>query len=320
MGRHVVLAARAAGMDVTLFTRGRTNPELFADVERLTGDRDGDLSALHGRRWDAVVDTSGYVPRVVDRTLDAIAAATGHYTFVSSVSVYADPSAATLSEESPLAAVPEGTEAVTGDTYGGLKAGCERAVTARLGDRALVVRPGLVAGPHDPTGRFSYWPRRLARGGEVLAPGDPGAPVQFIDARDLGDWVVRMAAAGATGTYNGVGPAGRLTLGQLLATCAAVADADATLTWVDAAFLAGQGVVPWTDLPLWLPDDRRGMTSVDASSARAAGLTYRSVEDTARATLRWDAGQPLRADAPGLDPQRERDVLAAWHAADGASR
>lgn len=315
VGRHLVLAARAAGLDVTLFNRGRTNPELFSDVERLTGDRQGDLSVLRGRRWDAVLDVNGYLPRIVGATVEALADSAGHYTFVSTVSVYGDVGRTGPSEGSPVATLKTDTEEVNGETYGPLKAQCEAFVRQRMSDRALIVRPGLVVGPYDPTERFVRWIRRAADGGEVLAPGNPSRQVQLIDGRDLADWTVRQILARATGTFNAVGPEPRLTMGRLLDTCVEVTAADAGLTWVPEDFLLQAGVSPWTDLPLWLPEEANGMACADISRAVAAGLTFRSLDDTVRATLRWDSARADRGPA-GMPVEREREILAAWHEAD----
>lgn len=312
VGRHIVLAARAAGLDLTLFNRGQTNPGLFADLEQITGDRGGDLSALRGRRWDAVIDVNGYLPRLVGATLEVLADTCGHYTFVSSISVYADIDPAGPDESSPVGSLTQDTEEITGETYGPLKAACEAFVRERMGDRALVVRPGLIVGPHDPTERFARWIRRAADGGEVLAPGNPDRPVQCIDARDLADWVARMVVARATGTYNATGPAQPLSMRELLHTCVEVTGGDAQLTWVPEQFLLDSGVEPWVDLPLWLPEQDNGMLQADVSRAIAAGLTFRTLADTVRATLRWDSARADRGTA-GLPVEAERKVLAAWH-------
>lgn len=312
VGRHLVLAARAAGLDVTLFNRGQTNPGLFADLEHITGDRTRDLSALQGRRWDAVLDVNGYLPRVVGGTLEVLAETCGHYTFISSIAVYSDVSPEGPHESSPVGTLTADTEEITGETYGPLKAACEAFVRERMGDRALIVRPGLVVGPHDPTERFVRWIRRTADGDEVLAPGSPHRQVQCIDARDLGDWVIRMIVARDTGTYNAVGPAQPLTMDDLLRTCVAVTGAGARLEWVPEDFLLGADVKPWVDLPLWLPHEDNGTLRADVSRAVDAGLTFRTLEDTVRATLRWDSARADRGVA-GLPVEAERKVLAAWH-------
>ncbi len=308
LGRHTVDAAIARGHDVTMFNRGQTRPELFPDVEKLRGDRDGDLDALRGRAFDAVVDTSGYVPRIVRETIDALGDA-GHYTFVSSISVYADASTPPT-ESSPVAELTEPTEEWR-EAYGELKADCEDVVRERFPE-AFVPRPGLIVGPWDPTGRFTYWPQRFADGGRVLAPAPPDADAQVIDARDLAAWIVRAAEAGLAGTYNAVDrPVPRATL---LETCRRVADVDAEIVWVDGPFLAEQVVGEWLELPLWLLDPAyAGMLSVDPAAALAAGLEPRPLEDTVRDTLAWIAAgdAPTETNA-GLDRTKEQAVLDAW--------
>jgi 2'-hydroxyisoflavone reductase len=308
LGRHVVDAALERGDEVTLFNRGQTRPDLFPEVEKLRGDRDGDLCALAGRDFDAVVDTSGRVPRLVSETLDALGEV-GHYTFVSTISVYADLSRPPT-ESSPLAELQEPTE-VWEEAYGELKVLCENVVRERFPD-AFIPRPGLIVGPWDPTGRFTYWPARFAAGGRVLAPLPPEADTQVIDARDLAEWILLAAEEKLGGTYNAVGPV--TTREHVLETCAAVAGTDAELVWVDPDFLNAQGVEEWMELPLWLYDEQyRGMLSVDASPAFAAGLRLRSLEDTVRDTLAWaQGGEAPDGSRAGLDPEKEQAVLDAW--------
>jgi 2'-hydroxyisoflavone reductase len=308
LGRHTVDAALARGHDVTMFNRGQTRPELFPDVEKLRGDRDGNLDTLRGRSFDAVVDTSGYVPRVVGETIDALGDA-GHYTFVSSISVYADASTPPT-ESSPVAELTAPTEEWR-EAYGELKADCEDVVRERF-PGAFVPRPGLIVGPWDPTGRFSYWPQRFAEGGRVLAPAPPDADAQVIDARDLAAWIVHAAERGLAGTYNAVDrPVPRTTLVE---TCRRVANLDSEVVWVDGEFLAEQGVGEWMELPLWLIDPAfAGMLSVDPSAALAAGLEPRPLEETVRDTLAWIAAGDAPAETgAGLDRAKEQAVLDAW--------
>jgi 2'-hydroxyisoflavone reductase len=300
LGKHVAAAALAAGDDVTLFTRGETNPELFPEAEHLRGDRDGNLAALEGREWDFVVDTSGYVPRLVGASARLLAPAVERYVFVSSVSVYAD-FAAPRDETSPVAVLDEPTEDYRSTAYGALKALSEAEVERAFPGRALLVRPGLIVGPDDPTDRFTYWPQRARRGGEILAPAPPERPVQFIDVRDLAEWIVRTEE---TGVLNATGRPHQVTFGALLEACGA-----AEVTWVDDAFLAEHEVAEWMDLPLWIPDaDQawRDFQLVDVSRALAAGLTYRPLAETVRDVPEWTA-------KAGLAPEREAELLAAWH-------
>jgi 2'-hydroxyisoflavone reductase len=301
LGRHVVEQALARGHEVTLFNRGQTLPDLFPGTERLRGDREGDLSALEGRTWDAVVDTSGYVPGTVARTLEALGDVS-HYTFVSTISVYADMSTPPT-ESSSLAQDEE---------YGGLKARCEEVVRERFPD-AFVPRPGLIVGPWDPTGRFTYWPERLAAGGRVLAPAPPDAPAQVIDARDLAAWIVRAADEGLGGTFNAVDRP--TTRAALIDACRT---SDVELVWVDGDFLAEQGVGEWMELPLWLHSpEYRGMLAVDPSPAFAAGLETRPLVETARDTLAWvRAGDGPDEPPAGLGRDRERELLDSWASKD----
>jgi 2'-hydroxyisoflavone reductase len=308
LGRAVSEAALAAGHELTLANRGRTNPELFPDAERVQVDLAGDLGPLAGRRWDAAVDLDPtQLPRLTRRRAEALAVE--HYVFVSTISVYADPSRP-VGEGSPLLEPPEPEpEAFDAEHYGGLKVGSERAVQDVLGERCAIVRPGLIIGPHDPTDRFTYWPRRLAEGGDVLAPGDPDAPLQLVDARDLGAWLVQVAAERIAGVFNATGPAEPLTLGETLARVAAAVGGDVRLVWTDEQPILDAGVQPWMELPLWLPGtDADGLMRADISRAMAAGLRFRPLAETARDTLGWsrEAGQ----QRPTLSRERERELLA----------
>ncbi|HTT11499.1 MAG TPA: SDR family oxidoreductase [Burkholderiaceae bacterium] len=317
LGRHLVEAARAAGHQVTLFNRG-TRSGLFDDVEELRGDRaqgvDG-LRALGGRRWDTVIDTCGYVPRLVRASAQALRDSVGRYVFVSSISVYSDLADAP-DETSPVAELADpGSEDIPRD-YGALKAACERVVTALFGGRALNIRPGLIVGPYDPTGRFTYWPVRVARGGEVLAPADPAAEVQFIDARDLARWIVQLIARGVGGVFNATGPAQRLRFDTFLETAARALGAQRRFTWVAADFLQQEGVQAWTELPLWV-DDAPGLNRTRIARAIDAGLSFTALERTVTDTFAWAEAElhargPESLGAAGLKPEKEVRMLAAW--------
>jgi 2'-hydroxyisoflavone reductase len=319
LGRAVVDAALGRGHEVTLFNRGRTNPGLFPEVEKLTGDRDGDLSSLEGRSWDAVVDPSGYVPRIVRTSAELLLRSVRHYVFVSSIAVYAFPLPPWFDESAPRAALAAETEEVTGETYGALKARCEDVVREVFAGAFANVRAGLIVGPHDPTGRFTYWPERVARGAEVLAPGDPDRIVQFVDVRDLGEWLVRVVEGRVVGDFNATGPEPRVTMGGLLETCRSVTGSDAELTWVPDSFLLEHGAGTWMELPLWLAGEDATVLQVDVSRAVAAGLRFRPLEETVADTLAW-AGEggppPLTTVTPmgeaGLRPEKEAALLAAW--------
>lgn len=326
VGRAVVESALARGHAVTLHNRGVSAPDLFPQAESLRGDRTQDLRVLEGRAWDAVIDTSGYVPRVVDLSVRALHGRVGHYTFVSTISVYADRSTPGMREDAPRASLPDdATEEITGATYGPFKAACEDVVRDRFGAGALVARPGLIVGPHDPTGRFTYWVERVAGGGDVLAPGDPRAPVQCIDARDLADWLLLATERALGGTYHLTGPATPLTMAGLLLACREATGSDARFHWADEAFLLERGVRPWADLPLWAMTSERGLLSLDLSRALADGLVHRPIGETARDTLTWARGAAAGTHAasaaplpegqwPGLTALREKELLEALKA------
>lgn len=308
LGRHAVEAALRRGDEVTIFTRGQTNPELFPEAEHLVGDRDGGLDVLSGRTWDGVMDTSGYVPRVLHQSAELLRGAVGRYVFVSSISVYADFSRP-VDEESAVAVLDDPfSEDVEAD-YGALKAACERVVADVFGARGAIVRAGLLVGPYDPTDRFTYWPRRLAEGGDVLAPGDPAAPVQLVDARDLGSWLVELAEHGPGGAFNATGPAAPLTLGELLERAIAAVGTDARLVWTEEQRILAAEVQPWMELPLWVPGENwAGFMRAGIDRALAAGLRFRPVEETVRDTLAWSraAGE----QRPTLSREKERAILA----------
>ena len=341
LGRYVVEAALARGHEVTLFNRGQLNAEIFPDVEKLRGDRDGGLDALRGRRWDAVVDPSGYSPRVVRDSARLLSAGAEHYAFISSQSVYKDTRVPGVDEDYPVATITDEqlreAEALKqseltaapffGERYGALKALCERAAEEELPGRVLHVRAGLIVGPHDYSDRFTYWPRRVAEGGEVLAPGDPGRQVQFIDVRDLAGWVLDTSEARKAGTFNATGPDYRLTMGHVLDACRGTTGSDARFVWVEEQFLLDAGVGPWMEVPLWVPesgpdDVNRHFMGISVEKAVAAGLKFRPLSETVRDTLEWDLARP--ADTPrraGLAREREREVLGAWRArSEGSDR
>ncbi|MBI4880175.1 MAG: NAD-dependent epimerase/dehydratase family protein [Planctomycetes bacterium] len=332
LGPATVRAALARGHNMTLFNRGKTNADLFPELEKLHGDREtGDLASLAGRTWDAVIDTSGYVPAHVAATAALVAPSARQYVFLSSCSVYADHSVRN-DETSPVIEVTD-DEAAAPKTireslanYGGMKARCERVAEEAMPGRVTAIRPGLIIGPDDISDRFTYWAVRVARGGEVLAPGDGSDPVQLVDARDLGAWIIHCVEESITGTFNAVSPAGRWNMAEMLCGVKAAFSCDARFTWVDAEFLAAQGVAPWTDLPVWLPaeGEHAAFHLVSTEKAVAAGLTFRPLAESARDTVAWhDATRPghVFGRSPGragLKPEREAELLEAWrrHLAD----
>lgn len=318
LGRHLVEIAAERGHQITLFNRGQSNIELFPEHELLLGDRDRDdgLAALDGGRWDAAVDLCGYVPHVVGASAKLLSGRVRHYTFVSSLSAHADAGTPGQDESAPLKSLPEDADptTMTPETYGALKALCEEAARDAFDGPVLVVRPGLIVGPHDPSDRFTYWPRRIADSGEVLAP-PAEQRVQFIDARDLADWIVRMVEARLEGLFLGTGPAQPLTMAQLISACQMATEVQPEYVWVDEPFLLEQGVAPFTDLPLWIPEPHRGFLDVDLTAAKAAGIHYRPLTETIVDTLNWDRSRPPDTPiAAGLTRDRERELLAAFRA------
>ena len=322
LGRHLVAAARARGHELTLFQRGTQPGPANPDVERIHGDRHRDLAKLGGRRWDAVIDTSGYLPDSVRASAEALASAVDRYVFISSVSVYAGDSGGCVDETAPLLELTSeelqranaidvsGQVSATtfGPLYGGLKALCEDAAERVLPGRVLSIRAGLIVGRHDYTDRFTYWVARAARGGDVLAPGRPGRHVQFLDARDLAEWIMEMIEARRAGTFNATGQPDTITMETLLEACRAVSGSDAKFHWVSEAFLRAERVRPWTEMPLWLPEG--AVPSINPRKAVAAGLRFRPLHDTIRDVLTWyreeEQGRSLRA---GITADREQELL-----------
>lgn len=316
LGRHLVDSALARGHKLTMFNRGLTNPHLFPDLETILGDREKDLAELLCHEWDAVIDTCGYVPRIVQLSASTLEACAGRYVFISSISIYAGFSKIGINESDPVAKIEDETvEEITGETYGPLKALCEQTVQKVFGEnRTLNIRPGLIVGPYDPTDRFTYWPVRVARGGDVLAPEGPEAPVQIIDARDLSNFIIKLLEEGSSGTFNATGPDYGLTIGALLEACKRVSQSDANFIWAPAEFLRRHEVAPWSDMPVWIPntEEDAGFSRVDISRALRAGLKFRPLEETVRDTLQW--ARTRRSDrgwSAGLSAEREAEVLAA---------
>ncbi|WP_274363312.1 NAD-dependent epimerase/dehydratase family protein [Paenibacillus thermotolerans] len=315
VGKTIVEAALAGGHEVTLFNRG-SRADLFPDVERLTGDRDGNLGALKGRTWDAVIDTCGYVPRIVADSVELLKEQTGHYTFISTIDVYDHTVPGTIDEAHPTVTLEDETTEDVQKAYGPMKARCEQIVRRNMPDRSLIVRCGLVAGPGDHTDRLTYWPRRIARGGEVLAPGNPDAPIQFIDARDAAEWIIRMAEKKLSGTFTATGPSEPITVGAFLESCKDVLNSDAKLTWADDEFLLKHQVGSWIEMPLWIPEKENlgALMSIDVSHAKNAGLTYRPLRETLLDIAEWDRSRPDGYEMKaGLAPEKEIALLELWN-------
>jgi 2'-hydroxyisoflavone reductase len=328
-GPFQVSYAISRGHKVSVFNRGKTHPgELPKEAEQLFGDRNGKLEALKGRQWDVVIDIPTTLPVWVRDAAEVLKGNVGRYVFISTISVYSDNSKPGMDETGPLAKY-EGADAMkeTRETllasrfalYGPLKVQSEREAEKWFPGQTLIIRPGLIVGPGDETDRFTYWPVRVDRGGEIMAPGNPSDPVQFIDARDLAEWTIRMVEQGNVGTFNATGPRSKLSIAQMLEGIKKVTTTASSFTWVDADFLAAQKVAPWTDMPVWVPSkgDEAGFESININRALAKGLTFRPVPDTAKATLEWFKKQTPERQAKlraGITPQREAEVLAAWHA------
>lgn len=319
LGRAIVDVALAAGHSVTLFNRGQSNAELYSDLEQIHGDRDGGLGVLDGRSWDAVIDTCGYVPRLVGDSAAFLADKVEHYTFISTISVYSDLTLVDMDESGPLGTMEDETvEEVTGETYGPLKVLCEKAAVSAMGaEHVLSVRAGLLVGPHDMSDRFTYWPARVARGGDVLAPDSPEMDVQFIDVRDLAAWTVQATEARLAGPYNVTGPAGAVTMGDVLETSREVSGSDAAFTWVSEPFLLENEVGAFVELPLWIPSSYTGFNKINCDKAVAAGLVCRPLVETVGDTLAWAQTRPADYEwRGGLKPEKEASLLAKWREQD----
>jgi 2'-hydroxyisoflavone reductase len=323
VGPAVIEAAKAKGYTITLFNRGKTEPNLFPELEKLRGDRDPNkaegLKALEGRSWDVVLDTSGYVPRIVKASATLLAPRVKQYIFISSVSVYAENTTAGADETARLATIADPTIETMGkefENYGALKALCEQAAEAAMPGRVTNVRPGYIVGPGDGTDRFTYWPLRVEKGGEMLAPGSPEDPIQIIDVRDLAAWLVNLMETKAMGPFNALGPSAPLTMGGVLEACKAVTGSDARFTWVSAKFLKEPPGEPF-ELPIWAPvdGDTKEFHTRSFAKAKQTGLVNRPVPDTIKDTLAWFKSLPAERQAKpkaGISVEREKELLAAW--------
>ncbi len=323
-GPFQVRYAMSRGHKVTVFNRGKTHPgELPNGVEQLLGDRNGKLDALKNRKWDVVIDNPTSLPVWVRDAAAALKGNVDRYVFISTVSVYADTNKG-YDETGPLAKYEgpdpykETIEAMRASgykTYGPLKALSEQEAEKAFPGKALIIRPGLIVGPRDETDRFTYWPVRIDRGGEILAPGNQTDPVQIIDGRDLAEWTIRMVERGEVGIYNAVGPDKPLSMGPMLDGIKGVLDSKANFTWADAEFLKQQKVEAWSDMPVWTGDES-GMARTSNKKAVTKGLTFRSLADTARDTRDWFKKQTPERQAKmkaGITAEREKEVLTAWH-------
>jgi 2'-hydroxyisoflavone reductase len=326
LGRHLVDAARARDHEVTLFNRGLHSSGL--NVETIRGDRYTDLAKLEGRRWDAVVDTCGMLPRAVRAAAEVLSDSMDRYVFISTQNVYADVSVHGVDETFPLRtltneqlaeanAIDTAGQPSYGALYGGLKVMCEQAAEEVMPGRVLTIRPGLIVGPYDYTDRFTYWVVRVARGGEVLAPGRPDRSVQFIDVRDLAEWALSMIERRAVGVYNANGPTNSVTMRDVLEQCKSVSASDASFTWVGEDFLLGENVASWSEMPLWLPEEAaphlKGFMFINCDKAVEAGLRDRPLSDTIRDTLDWYHTSRTGDLKAGIDAEKEQNLLRKWH-------
>jgi 2'-hydroxyisoflavone reductase len=327
-GPYQVRYALERGHHVTVFNRGKTHPgELPKDVEQLIGDRNGQLDALKNKKWDVVIDNPTTLPAWVRDAAQILKGNVDRYVFISTISVYSDTSKPNVDETAPVAKyegadpMKETMDAVRASgfkLYGPLKALSEHEAEKSFPKQALIIRPGLIVGPRDESDRVTYWPVRIDRGGEVLAPGDPGDPVQFIDARDLAEWTIRMVEKRETGIYNATGPSHPLGVGEMLDGIKTGIKSEAKFTWVNADFLEAHKVAPWSDMPVWIPPhgEEAGSGRISINRALEKGITFRPLPDTARNTLAWFKTLPAERQTrlkAGLPPGREAEVLAAWH-------
>ncbi|MDQ3022571.1 MAG: NAD-dependent epimerase/dehydratase family protein [Bacteroidota bacterium] len=315
LGRALVNSALTRNHNITLFNRGIHNPEIFPEAEKLTGDRNGNLDALKGRTFDAVIDTCGHVPRIVRESAELLKDSTAHYTFISSISAYKDFSKNGINEDSEAAVVTDGkTDEMTMENYGPLKALCEKAVEEVYKDRALNIRPGLIVGENDWSDRFTYWIHRISQGGKVLAPDAKKSHTQFIDVKDLADWIIKMSEEKKSGLYNATGPDYNLTLEKLFDECRKVSGSDAEIVWVSEKYLADENVTPWTEIPLWVQEEDAGVNNVDVSKAIKHGLKFRPLAETLKDTLEFDKTRKDYTLRAGLKADKEVELLSKWTA------
>ncbi|HSH01084.1 MAG TPA: NAD-dependent epimerase/dehydratase family protein [Anaerolineae bacterium] len=315
VGRHLVETALSQGHKITLFNRGQSNPGLFSDVEEIHGDRATDLDKLDGRSWDVVIDTCGYFPEQVAASAEKLANHVKLYVFISTISVYKQPMPADLDENGPLDSIKDKeTTKITTENYGPLKVLCEEAVIQHFPDNCLIIRPGLIVGPYDPTDRFTYWVRRAAEGGRAIAPDRPDMAVQVIDGRDLAEWTIEMSTNYETGIYNAVGPETPLAFGQLLDICRDATQGNVHWEYLPEPFLLENNIMPWLELPLWLPiEETDNFSRINHDKALAKGMTHRPMQTIVTDTLAWHKTRPADINyRAGLDTETETEVLAKW--------
>lgn len=324
LGRYLVDAALKHGHNVTVFNRGRNNNVLGHEVEKLIGDRKDNLEVLKGRQWDAVIDTCGMTPWEVKLSVSLLADNVEHYTFISSMSVYSkldklgideNTEVSTLSEEEMQELKSDSTGKAIYKYYGAAKYLCEQEAESAMPGRVLNVRPGLLVGAHDRSDRFTYWVRRIAMGGEVLCPGNPEAPVQFIDAADIAEWIIGECEKRVVGVFNATGPMDPLTMGNLLENIRETSNSNAVLKWVSEEFLFNNNVQYWSEMPLWIPDriNSPGFLCSNINRALKEGLRFKPLSETVQSILHWDntRDKTIKMNA-GITPERERELLKLW--------
>lgn len=314
LGKHIVNAAIEKGHNVTLFNRGQHNPDWFPELEKIRGDRDGDLTELDGGKFDGVIDTCGYIPRIVKKSAEHLKDKAGHYTFISSISVYDNMSDMNITENSKTGEITDGNvEEMTMENYGPLKVLCENEVTKAFGENASIVRSGLIVGDGDFSDRFTYWIHRIKKGGKVIIPVSKGNNVQFIDVKDLAEWTVKITEEKISGIYNSTGPLETLTFNDFVNKCKEFSGSDAEFIYIDEKFLLEEEVIPYKDLTLWLPQESAGMNSVNISKAKKAGLKIRPLEQTLKDTVEYDLSRgPDFKLRTGLSDEKERELLEKW--------
>jgi len=314
LGKHIVNAAIENGHIVTLFNRGQHNPEWFPDLEKIKGDRDGDLSGLKGRKFDGVIDTCGYIPRIVRKSAEFLKDSTGHYTFISSISVYNNDDVPGSNENSETGVITDdNVEKMTMENYGPLKVLCENEVMDVFGENSSIVRSGLIVGDGDFSDRFTYWIHRISKGGKVIVPVSKINNVQFIDVKDLAEWTLKLTEEKISGVFNSTGPLEALSLNTFVNKCKEFSGSDAEFIYMDEKFLLDEGVIPYQDLTLWLPEDSFGMNNVDISKAKNAGLKIRPLEKTLQDTAEYDLTRgPDFKLRTGLSDEKEKELLEKW--------
>ncbi|GGJ49019.1 NAD-dependent epimerase/dehydratase family protein [Deinococcus roseus] len=314
VGWYIVHSLLRAGHRVSVFNRGRSNTDLPEEVEQLVGDRNTNLAALEGRNWDAVIDVNAYVPRQVRQVVEVLKGRVEHYLLISTISVYADSAEPPISEDSPVIELEDrDTEAVTGETYGGLKVLCERTLAELWGEKHTILRLGLVVGGRDMTFRFPFWVKKALEGGEMIAPGKPVSPVQFVFVRDIADFTVHTLEKHLYGTFNAAREPE--LWGEVMREIVHQAGTHASLTWVDSTFLLEHGVRPWVDLPIWLPEQPEflGMLSVSDRKAKLNGMPSSPLSEVVADMTTWARTQPDEAFKEGLSQERIQEILKQWH-------